>query len=342
MKADPEGKGSFYKPEVMSAVFEWLDDLTTERCDVQIIRLLHQMLNFEPNRRPNAEQVWKSLTTITTSSSGPATYFCGPCCMPLVLGDPLLKIGIGVNPSETEYSSSSSTHEAKSVNVDLEFKDKYSRDQQFDISWKRNLRHWDYAILDAVLVGDNPNLLARKRIILTANGEGSAMAQHEAEILRNVKHRHIVTLYSTYQQGDVLTLLFEPAADHDLRSYLELAESRQRRRINVDVDFMKTSFWCLADALAKVHAAGYDHGDIRPDNILVHNGRTYLSKFSFGLKSKSKRRASFQEVRRFMDVFNRLSVGRSEDTPTSASAGRLQREEVRTPFAPHIFRDVSS
>ena len=324
----------------MPAVFEWLNDLITERCDVQIIRLLHQMLDFEPNRRPNAEQVWKALTTVTTSSFGPATYFCGPCCMPLVHGDPLLKIDIGVDPSQTEYSSSPSTHEDTAVSRDLEFKEKYSRNQQLDISWKRNLRHWDYAILDAVLVGDNPNFLARKRITSTANGEGSAMARHEAEILRNVKHRHIVTLYGTYQHGDVFTLLFEPAADHDLRSYLELAESCQERRVNVDVDFMKTSFWCLADALAKVHAADYDHGDIRPDNILVHNGRIYLSKFSFGLKSKHHRRASFQGVRRFMDMFDRLSLGGSEDTPSSASAGRLQRKEVRTSLAPHASRRI--
>ena len=340
MAADPEGDGYFYKPKVISAVFEWLDGLTTERCDVQIIRLLHQMLSFEPERRPNAEQIWKSLTTVTTSSSGPATYFCGPCCMPLVHGDPLSKIDTRVDLSQTEYSSSPSTHGATPVSRDLEFKDKYSRDQQPDITWKRNLRHWDYAILDAVLVGDNPHFLARKRIIPTANGEGSAMAQHEAEILRNVKHRHIVTLYGTYQHEDVLTLLFEPAADHDLRSYLELAESRQRRKVNVDVDFMKTSFWCLADALAKVHEADYDHGDIRPENILVHNGRTYLSKFSFGLKSQSQRRASFQGVRRFMDMFDRLSLARPEDTPASASAGRLQREEVRTSFAPYVSRRI--
>ena len=252
----------------------------------------------------------------------------------------MLKIDIGDDLSQTEYSCSPSTHGATPVSRDLEFKDKYSSDQQFDISWKRNLRHWDYAILDAVLVGDNPNFLARKRIISTANGEGSAMAQHEAEILRNVKHRHIVTLYGTYQHGDVLTLLFEPAADYDLRSYLELAESRQKRNVKVNVDFLKTSFWCLADALTKVHEAGYDHGDIRPDNILVHNGRIYLSKVSFGLKSKNHRRASFQGARRFMDMFDRVSLGRSEDTPTSASAGRLQREEVRTSFAPHIPRRV--
>ena len=316
----------------MSAVLEWLDKLTTERCDVQIVRLLRQMLDFEPKLRPNAEQVWKSLTTITTSSAGPATYFCGPCCMPLVHGDPQLKIDIA-----NDSYSSTPTDGATPVSRDLEFRDKYNRDEQFDISWKRNLRQWDYAILDAVLVGDYPHILARKRIISTANGEGSAMAQHEADILRNVKHRHIVTLYGTYQCGDVLTLLFEPAADHDLRSYLELAEPRSSRRVIVDVDFMKTSFLCLADALAKVHEAGYDHGDIRPDNILVHNGRIYLSKFSFGLKSKDHRRASFQGVLR---MFDRLSVARSEDTPTSASAGRLQREEVRTSFAPHISRRV--
>lgn len=238
-----------------------------------------------------------------------------------------------VDPSQSEYFSSWPSHEATPVSRDPCFKDKYTRDQQFDISWKRNLRHWDYAILDAVQVADNHHHLARKRINSKGNDEGFIIARNEAEILRNVKHRHIVTLYGTYEHGDMHTLLYEPAADHDLRSYLELAESHrnQTRRVNINLGFMTRSFGCLANALAEVHAAGYVHGDIRPENILVHQDRIYLSKFSFGLKSKEDWRAS---------IFGRLSLGKSEGTRTSASTGRPQRQEVRTLLSPHTSRHI--
>ena len=343
-KADPDGEGYFRKPEVMSAVLKWLDDLATERCDVQIVRLLRDMFSIKPSHRPNAERVWKVLTTITTFSSYSAIYFCGPCCMPLQHGDRLLETDLHVDPSQTKYISSLQLRDPTPVSKDLHFKDKYDKDQQLDTSWIRNLRHWNYSILDVVQIGNNPHPLARKRIQSKGNDEGFVIAKNEAEILRNVKvkHRHIVSLYGTYQHGDVLTLLFNPAADHDLRSYLELAEtcSNQKERAPVDLDFMTRSFGCLANALACVHAAAYDHGDIRPENILVHAGRIYLSKFSFGFKSTKEKKANNQQLYRVMKNVGRLSIGGSEGTQTSASTGCQQRREVRTSFLPHTPRRI--
>ena len=331
---DTDKEGYFYKPEVTSAVLKWLDGLATERCDMQIIRLLHRMFNIHAHRRPDAEEVWKTLTTITTAPTitKDPLYFCGPCCMPLQYGDPLLKTDLGVGPSETRYASSLPLHEARSVSRNLYFKDKFDEDQLLDVSWKRNLRHWDNSILDVVQPGNYPHRLARKRIKSTGDGEVSVIAKNEAKILSKVKHRHIVTLHGTYRHGGVATLLFEPAADLDLRTYLELA--------TVNLDFMRRSFGCLANALACIHGAGYDHGDIRPENILVNGDRIYLSKFSFGLATTKDRRESNQYLYRVKDKFGRLSLGGSEDVEASASTERQQRKEVRTSCSARIPKRI--
>ena len=342
-EADPDGEGYFHNDKVIPAVLTWLDDLATERCDVQIIRLLRTMFSIQPSHRPNAEQVWKTLTTITKTSLFPAIYFSGPCCMPLLHEDPLLKTDPCVAPSQTKYSSSMPLLEATPVSRDLYFKNKYDKGQRFDVEWKRNLRHWNFSILDVVQDGSRPYPLARKRIKSSGDDEGSFLAKNEAEILRKVKHRNIVTLHGTYCHGDQLTLLFEPAADHDLRSYLELTElySNRGKELFVDLDFMTRSFGCLANALACVHEAGYDHGDIRPENILVHEGKIYLSKFSFGLKwdiGTNDSQPSNQQPYRFKDLFGKLSLRSLGEGQTPAVTGRQQRQQVKISCSSHFPR----
>ena len=345
-KADPEKEGWFHKATVMPAVLEWLDDLATEQCDVQIIRLLRAMFSPQPDQRPNAEQVWKVLTTCTHSSDISTIYFCGPCCMPLLREDPLLKLEPGVDPSQTMYAPSFASNNTTPVSTDLSFKTKYGKDLQLDVCWIRNLRHWSRSMLDVVQVGKHIHLLARKRIVSSGDDAGSIIAENEAEILRKVQHRHIVKLHGTYRQGDVFTLLFDPAANHDLRSYLELVErhSIQKSKLPIDIlEFMTRSFGCLANALACVHAAGYDHGDIRPENILVHDKRIYLSKFSFGLKldtGTSDRGPSYPELHRFIDLFGKLSLGRWGESQTPASTERQQRQQVIHSLH-HISRSFS-
>lgn len=117
-KADPEREGWFHKATVMPAVLEWLEALISDRCDVQMIQLLRAMFNLQPEQRPNAEQVWKSLTTCTKSSDTTDIHFCGPCCMPLILEDPLLKAEPGVDPSRTQYISPAGFIDNSQVNTD--------------------------------------------------------------------------------------------------------------------------------------------------------------------------------------------------------------------------------
>ena len=304
--ADPEKAKEGYFYRTVPAVIKWLEDLATQRCDVQIIRLLRAMLD-KPDRRPDAEHTWKVLTTCTTREG---VFFCGPCCMPLVYDDPILSSNPESNPSEAKYDSEIQTTKVVRMNPDLRFKKRFVKDQQLDLHWVRNLRHWSHSILDVVQDGEYPNPLARKRLQASDDEylDASIYAKNEAEILRIVQHRHIVKLHDTYLQGDIHTLLFDPAAEYDLRSYLELAELRYQRKqiLPKETDFLTRSFGCLANALACLHKAGYDHNDIRPENILVHEpaSRIFLSKFSFGLKSKgdpSANRTNTSQLWRFID-----------------------------------------
>ena len=240
--------------------------------------------------------------------------------MPLLYNDPVLIENPNARPSETKYASAVLVRSVVPIPQDLYFQKQYQSDEELGLQWVRNVRHWSHSTLDVVMGQGYPHLLARKRVTAWNNDEGFACAKNEAEILREVKHRHIVTLYGTYRQGDLYALLFEPAATFDLRSYLELAELEEirPRDLPIDIPLLFSSFGCLASALACLHAAGYDHGDIRPKNVLIHNDRVFLSKFSLGLKTQTGGTAgSSSNLHRFIDLFGRLGLGRQTESDIS-------------------------
>lgn len=339
---DPEGAGYFHK--TVPQVLVWLDGLANERCDVRIVRLIRGMMSSAYQDRPTAKQVWESLT-ICTSDSG--LYFCGPCCMPMHRDDPLLRTDADTPLSETEYAISESTQDTSPLPSNLMFKQGYGAGQGPRLKWVRYLRHWDHATLD-VVKSESPYPHARKRIFLTGNTTESDRAKNEAAILRKVKHRHIVALRSTYRHSNIMTLHFEPAADFDLRSFLELVELRVMRnqglpkdfQLQKDLDFLTESFGCLSGALAKIHENGYDHGEIRPENILVHDNRIFISKFSFGLKCRGSTRGSSSDnwSRRFINTFGAMDLGSrgsqtANDTPPpTLSPGVVCDESLPNPI----------
>ena len=332
IKADPKGVDGYFHRTV-SAVIDWLEGLANERCDVQIVRLLRNMFD-KPDRRPSAVHVWKFLTACTAGNG--TTFFCGPCCMPQVYDDPSFTASPVIDPSQTQYASALTTTNPVGVSTDKYFKQHYRPDEQLDIRWVRNLRHWDRSILDVVQDGKRPSLLARKRLQSSENTDvdASLYARNEVEILRAVGHRHIVQLYGTYRQGSVCTLLYEPAANSDLRSYLELIELKYQRSgiqsNGQDFNFLTCSFGCLSNALAHLHKRGYDHNDIRPENILVHDmgqsRRIYLSKFSFGLKSEAGAIPS-RTYWRFLDLTGKLLLGWK---PQNGTVPKSKNENILT------------
>ena len=252
--------------------------------------------------------------------------------MPLRYNDPLLTKNVDIHPSKIDYASSHRVQGIVPIPTDLSFQTFYEEGQELGLDWVRCVQHWDGSTLDVVCGEEYPHLLARKTITTGENDRGYAYAQNEAEILRTVKHPHIVTLHGTYRQGDVFALLYEPAATFDLRSYMDLTEleNMRARDLPVDISFLNTIFGCLANALASVHAAGYDHGDIRPGNILVNYDRVFLSGFTFGLKTHRARGSSNGQRHRFIDIFGRLGLGQQagEDVGNSQNNVRSRGATV--------------
>ena len=127
----PLSPDSLYKPILLGlgTIITWLESLATERCDVQIVRLLRAMFD-KPDRRPDAENVWKVLTTCTTQ--GDRSLFCGPCCMPLVHDDLILTSDPEISPSKATYDIVLPVTMAK-YPTDLCFNKQYNEDEQLDL-----------------------------------------------------------------------------------------------------------------------------------------------------------------------------------------------------------------
>ena len=258
--------------------------------------------------------------------------------MPLLYNDPLLVKSADVHPSEIGYASSYIARAVVPAPKDQFFRTEYARNQEPGLEWVSDVRHWDRSILDIVKGEGSPHLLTRKRIIAGKDDKAHGFAHHEAEILRKVQHRHVVRLYGTYRQGDISALLYEPAANFGLRSYLELAEleNKRARDLVIDIPFLNSSFGCLASALASVHAAGYDHGDIRPENILIVDNETpriFLSQFSFGLKTDMASGGSNEQRYRLPDLFSTLRLGRQAEQDVGQSKGYPRTSTLVVSFA---------
>ncbi len=104
--------------------------------------------------------------------------------------------------------------------------------------------------------------------------------------LSNIRHPHLVSIWSSYSQENFIYILLTPATETTLKSFLEeqpkafkSLDKAERREIFL------TWTHCLAAALAYLHDRGFTHQTIRPGTITVdHNNKIYLGEYS-ALKS---------------------------------------------------------
>ncbi|OCL01527.1 kinase-like protein [Glonium stellatum] len=94
----------------------------------------------------------------------------------------------------------------------------------------------------------------------------------------NPHQHHVVEIFATYTRGRGLGMLMLPVADRDLWSILEESEP-QRRTFIADEDPRKT-LECLCMGLTHIHQLQIRHQDIKPQNILLRNGRFFYTDFS--------------------------------------------------------------
>jgi serine/threonine protein kinase len=139
---------------------------------------------------------------------------------------------------------------------------------------------------------DNPNngrLYACKRLARDSLSEQKRHLQpfiDELHILRKishpstVSHPHMVRLVASYTDLTHFAFVLHPVADRSLKDMLESANLPGQCE---DSTSLRQWFGCLASALVHLHGQSIRHKDIKPGNILLHNGTVYLCDFGISL-----------------------------------------------------------
>ena len=118
---------------------------------------------------------------------------------------------------------------------------------------------------------------ARKRVprnsVFGARGtENVKSFVAEIEILKRLKHGHIVEFVGSYTDPKYMGLIMSPVAEMDLSTYLKRADTSKHQEL-------RTFFGCLARALEFLHEQNVRHKDIKPGNILVDGGKILFTDF---------------------------------------------------------------
>ena len=107
-----------------------------------------------------------------------------------------------------------------------------------------------------------------------------AYLQMEAELLKRLRHRHVVHLAKTYRRGNTFGMLLLPPASTDLERLLRRFRKDEPSLMHGcrDSEWLRPillqSFGCLSEGLAYLHNTLIRHRDIKPANILfVHEDR---------------------------------------------------------------------
>jgi hypothetical protein len=118
---------------------------------------------------------------------------------------------------------------------------------------------------------------ARKRVprgIMFSGRKAEAVKRFiaEIEVLKRLKHHHIVEFVGSYTDPKYMGLIMSPVAEMDLSTYLLCADATSHKEL-------RTFFGCLARALEFLHEQSVRHKDIKPGNILVHGGNVLFTDF---------------------------------------------------------------
>lgn len=146
---------------------------------------------------------------------------------------------------------------------------------------KEILGNGGFGQVDKVLSTISLKEYARKRVSRSEAFRGPGkehMRQFIAEIqlLKRLKHHHVVKFVGSYTDTRYIGLIMSPVAEMDLNVYLKRCTTPNQPEL-------RTFFGCLATALEFLHENKIRHKDIKPGNILVDRGNVLFADFGLSL-----------------------------------------------------------
>jgi serine/threonine protein kinase len=160
----------------------------------------------------------------------------------------------------------------------------------------RKLGHGHSGTVDRVIDRLTNKSYARKTIVVPrsrSHKDGITKIFHnEVRIIRRLgNHPHFISVFATYFTKNDFGLILQPVASHgDLEAYLneycnitnECGHSEtSTKRLENTSSILRRAFGCLAVGLAFIHEKKLRHKDIKPRNILVHNGLVLYTDFGY-------------------------------------------------------------
>ena len=147
------------------------------------------------------------------------------------------------------------------------------------------------AVVQRVEHRQTKQLFAKKVIDFPRKGKSREEAEeryyNEVAIIRSLKtHTHVIRLFATFTTSRSGGLLLQPAADEgDLHNYLDRFADlvEHSAKFSTDLEEMtktlEQAFGCLSSGLVYMHKKGIRHKDIKPRNILIHQGIVLYTDF---------------------------------------------------------------
>jgi len=105
--------------------------------------------------------------------------------------------------------------------------------------------------------------------------------RNEVDILRRLSpHLHIISAFATWACGRELGIVLSPVADSgDLACYLQTILDLGNPPTTEQCTVLNQAFGCLASGLEFIHKQTIRHKDIKPQNILIHQGCVIYTDF---------------------------------------------------------------